>query len=503
MFHQSRTKTRKDKIKTMTNTPYFSVNISFNEWLKIRDPLLHEQFNESWRANAAAALMGLGSSMGLVNAQSPTPTPTPTVNQVNQQEDKPEYNLEAMKKLINTNPEDIDQISSRYTNFKESGEFYKKLLDPKYQKENNITEKEVSEKLHDLYKKIPAANLFFVKTTDHTGKPRGYVIVENDLDFDDVTEKKLSWWYRLTPQQIQTYKKLQKQQFQAYHSPENKYKDDIVAIKEVIPINYIRMAQKNKEKFDKDYANLKNPTNDDIGFATNKEKFNKPIRMIVITDEAMNKEDANAFATIDHKGSVIVMRKSSFIELPSKTSIGKLTPRGIESLAHELRHTTQDISKTPQSRGQKTASSYKHYMHDPREMGVRIAAIKNLISSKTISDYLGNDPVSQAIKMSLPQDEKQILNLILNNDLWEKQIIYQERNNPKVQQIEIEQKINYIIERIKLLNHDADSLIDLYQSLDTEEKQNYMKEILQNYDKVVQNKPNYPRELNLSYPQRT
>jgi hypothetical protein len=102
--------------------------------------------------------------------------------------------------------------------------------------------------------------------------------------------------------------------------------------------------------------------------------------------------------------------------------------------------------------------------------------------------------------MSLPQDEKQILNLILNNDLWEKQII---QNNPKLQQKEIEQKINSIIERIKLLNSDADSLVDLYRSLNPEEKQNYMKEILQNYDKVVQNKPNYPRELNLSYPQRT
>jgi hypothetical protein len=65
----------------------FKQSFSFNEWLKKRDPLLHEQVNESWRANAAAALMGLGSSMGLVNAQSPTPT----VNQVNQQEDKPEY----------------------------------------------------------------------------------------------------------------------------------------------------------------------------------------------------------------------------------------------------------------------------------------------------------------------------------------------------------------------------------------------------------------------------
>lgn len=489
----------------MTNPPYFSVNTSFNEWLKIRDPLLHEQVNESWRANAAAALMGLGSSMGLVNAQSPTPTPTPTVNQVNQQEDKPEYNLEAMKKLINTNPETIDDISSRYTNFKESGEFYKKLLDPKYQKENNITEKEVSEKLHDLYKKIPATNIFFVKTTDHTGKPTGYVIVPDDLfgsDDDGHTAEYLERKYKLNPQQIKTYNKLQKQQFLAYHSPENKFKDDIVAIKEVIPINYIRMVQKNKEKFDKDYANLKNPTNDDIGFATNKEKFNKPLRMIVVTDESMYEKfgEADAFAAKDHKGDVIVMRKSSFIELPSKTSIGKLTPEGLGFLAHELRHTTQDNSKVPESRRQTRFDSHKHYMHDPREMGVRIAAIKNLMSSKTISDYLGNDPVSQAIKMSLPQDEKQILNLILNNDLWEKQII---QNNPKLQQREIEQKINSIIERIKLLSRDARSLIKLYQSLDPQEKQNYMKEILQNYDKVVQNKPNYPRELNLSYPQKT
>jgi hypothetical protein len=177
-----------------------------------------------------------------------------------------------------------------------------------------------------------------------------------------------------------------------------------------------------------------------------------------------------------------------------------LTKDGIESLAHELRHTTQDNSKVPESRRQNDKLGYKHYMHDPVEMGVRIAAIKNLTSSKTISDYLGNDPVSQAIKMSLPQDEKQILNLILNNNLWEKQII---QNNPKLQQKEIEQKINSIIERIKLLDGDASSLINLYRSLNPQEKQNYMKEILQHYDKVVQNKPNYPRELNLSYPQRT
>ena len=57
-------------------------------------------------------------------------------------------------------------------------------------------------------------------------------------------------------------------------------------------------------------------------------------------------------------------------------------------------------------------------MHDPREMGVRIAAIKNLTSSETISNYLGDDTVSQTIKMSLPKDEKQLLNLPPYRD-WE------------------------------------------------------------------------------------
>ena len=464
--------------------------MNFKQWLINEEIYTNNTTNESWKANAAAALMGLGSSMGLVNAQSPTPTPKPTVNQVNQQENKPEYNVEAFKKLINTNPDSLNKISSPYNKFKEDGEVYKTLLDRNYQKENNITEKDVLETLQELYKKIPAANIFFVKNS--------YVIVPDNIDGNKLAS------YGLNPQQTQTYKNQQKNykdkedlESLTYYSPENTYKDDILATKEVIPIDYIRTAQINKEKFDKDYASLKNPTNDDIGFATNKEKFNKPIRMIVVTDESMNDDQGKstlAFATRDHKGDVIVMRKSLFIELPSKTSIGKLTPRGIDSLAHELRHTTQNRDKTPELRRQNDDLGYKHYMHDPREMGVRIAAIKNLTSSKTILDYLGNDPVSQAIKVSLPQDEKQILNLILNNNLWEKQII---QNNPKLQQKEIEQKINSIIERIKLLNSDASSLINLYRSLNPQEKQNYMKEILQHYDKVVHNQPN------LSYPQST
>ena len=74
-----------------------STNMSFNEWLKIRDPLLHEQINENWKANTAGLLMGLGNSMVL--AQSPTTAPTT----ITQQQTKPAFNLEAFKKLINTN----------------------------------------------------------------------------------------------------------------------------------------------------------------------------------------------------------------------------------------------------------------------------------------------------------------------------------------------------------------------------------------------------------------
>ena len=452
-----------------------STNMSFNEWLKIRDPLLHEQINENWKANTAGLLMGLGNSMVL--AQSPTTAPTT----ITQQQTKPAFNLEAFKKLINTNPNSLDQIKSKHNKFEENiGNIYKQLIDPEFQKQNNISDKDILKELQKLYNQIPTANIFIVKNN--------YVIVPDGVDPNKLTS------YGLNPQQIQIYKnqqdnynKIQQEKEKneelkslAEYSPENTFKEDIIVTKVVKPIEYIRMAQINKYKFDKDFTNLTKPTDNDIGFATNKEEFNKPIRLIVVNDRAMDIQTGRntiAFATKDHKGRVVVMRKSAFAELPSETSIGKLKPHGLQTLAHELRHTTQDSSKTPESRIQyddpiaditkKTWKKYKHYMHDPREMGVRIAAIKNLTSSETISNYLGDDTVSQTIKMSLPKDEKQLLNLILNNDLWKKQII---QNNPKLQQKEIEQKIDHIIERIKLLNTDADSLIDFYKRLNQTEQ---------------------------------
>lgn len=354
----------------------FKQSFSFNEWLKKRDPLLHEQVNEGWKANAAAALMGLGSSMGLVNAQSPTPTP----NQAKQQEDR---------------------------------------------------------------------------------------------------------------------------------SPENIFKGYIVAFKEVSPIKYIRMAQHDKEKFDDDYENLQKPSDDDLGFATLKEKFNKPIRLIVVDDEAYARRKgkySQAYLGNDHKGPIAVLRRSAFSELPTETSDGKLTPVGISSLSHELRHGLQNQQKTPQERAQKPAPAdggnnieyYKHYMNDPREMGVRIAALKNLMSMRTILTYLYtdtyNDATSKAIKSSLPQDEKQRLNFILDPDMWKKQIIEQ---NPKIEKEEIDLRINNLIKLLSNLNQDAKTLMDFSHQISPEERKIYIKEILQHYDKVVHN------QTNLSHPQRT
>ena len=230
--------------------------MNFKQWLINEEIYTNNTTNESWRANAAAALMGLGSSMGLVNAQSPTPT----VNQAKQQEDR---------------------------------------------------------------------------------------------------------------------------------SPENIFKGYIVAFKEVSPIKFIRMAQYDKEKFDDDYENLQKPSDDDLGFATLKEKFNKPIRLIVVDDEAYSRRKgkySQAYLGNDRKGPIAVLRRSAFSELPTETSDGKLTPVGISSLSHELRHGLQNQQKTPQERAQKPVPAdggnnieyYKHYMNDPREMGVRIAALKNI-----------------------------------------------------------------------------------------------------------------------------
>jgi len=182
--------------------------------------------------------------------------------------------------------------------------------------------------------------------------------------------------------------------------PENTYKaNEIIIKKQIIPKDFIRAAQPNPEKWDRDFQNLQKPGTmpsqyhtgsqfKDIGFATHKDFFDTPVTMYVVTDEALKRVHPDAGAYASFQGGYIVMPKKSFTELPTASSDGKLTKYGVNTLAHELRHTTQK-GEAPQERWQDpnlpgsyndvTSPKGKKYYQDPREMGVRLAAIKNLL----------------------------------------------------------------------------------------------------------------------------
>ena len=66
--------------------------------------------------------------------------------------------------MINTNPNSLDQIKSKHNKFEENiGNIYKQLIDPEFQKQNNISDKDILKELQKLYNQIPTANIFIVK----------------------------------------------------------------------------------------------------------------------------------------------------------------------------------------------------------------------------------------------------------------------------------------------------------------------------------------------------
>lgn len=313
-----------------------------------------------------------------------------------------------------------------------------------------------------------------------------------------------------------------------YH-PERQYsKNEILLKKQVIPSALIRSAQKNPEKWDKDLANIQQPGSQDIGFATHKDFFDKPVTMYVVKEKAMErvKPDAGAYASFN--GDYIVVPKSAFIELPTATSDGKLTKSGSDILAHELRHTTQK-GDVPRERWQNqkgstsTPEGYHQYMHDPKEMGVRLAAIKNLLDEnlmkKTQEEFIRNlkarkilnssfkrEPIDDQefnkLLNSYPKNEKDLLMFILDPDMYFANKIQnnlQLGNKTKIIQQEFVYISHTIKEMVREMNRDARSLINFYIDLDSSQKQNYMKELLDNYDQVVKDQPfsrMKPKELN-------
>lgn len=382
----------------------------------------------------------------------------------------------------------------------------------------------------------------------------------------------------------------------SFNNPESQYsKNEILVKKQVIPSNLIRSVQKNPEKWDRDIANLQQPGSQDIGFATHKDFMDKPITMYVVTDESLKRVYPDAGAYASFKDNYIVMPKSAFTELPTATSDGKLNKWGADTLAHELRHTTQK-GDAPKERWQNqkgsiaTPEGYHQYMHDPREMGVRLAAIKNLLDEnlmkktqeqlilnldaqnilrsfkrEPIDDYLDdgitnddnikldaekwvnsayneikrklnngqyytrrdvafiknniidpNPEIENSKKQNMitrakqrkdqylfkqevnkllnsyPKNEKDLLLFILDPDMYFANKIqnnFQLGDKTKIIQQEFVNTSNSIRNMVREMNHDAKNLINFYINLDSSQKQNYMKELLDNYDQVVKDQP--------------
>jgi hypothetical protein len=263
---------------------------------------------------------------------------------------------------------------------------------------------------------------------------------------------------------------------------EEEYKQEDILFKKVInPYDYIRSTQHDKEKFDRDYQKLNTDNPNDKGFSTFKHKFNNQVLMYVVKANALSRVEpgASGYHTVTinpdtgKKIEMIVLPDTAFKTLPSGNSLGELTDDGTALLAHELRHGTQRSENVPVGKYQTDNSNYHHYMHDPMEIGVRLAATKNLMSPDTILRLTKNYPKHQEIAKNILQkaseSEKELMKMIMNP----------EGENANT--------LHFIRDRLKVINKDVDSLFQFYDTLKGAEKANFMKQLIDNYDNVVKN----------------
>lgn len=288
---------------------------------------------------------------------------------------------------------------------------------------------------------------------------------------------------------------------------EDKYKpDEILIKKEIIPKNLIRNAQTDPEKWDRDFDKLQNPDfNRDIGFATIKHYFTQPVTMYVVKEKAMERVRPGAGAYVIWKS--VFMPDIAFEVLPTATSDGKLTKIGAEILSHELRHTTQkgivpaerEYHNAPAkgSFGDMHSERGILYMQHPKEMGVRLAALKNLIDKKTfktIANSADDKTYANIMVDLLPKDEKTIIRFIFNENEWVDYTIdqmskeYDLTSNKSFDLKKHLQKVALnIVEKLKFMNHDVDSIFKFYNTLDLQNKKKYLDELISVYDQVVKN----------------
>lgn len=279
--------------------------------------------------------------------------------------------------------------------------------------------------------------------------------------------------------------------------------DEIIIQKNVMPKQLIRNAQFDVKKWDADFNKLQQPSQGDIGFATSKEFFDKPVRMIVVTRSGMTRVADATTAGFFHRSSrTIVMRDNAFIQLPTASSDGKLTKDGAETLAHELRHTTQQgfvpfhrsqgAVNFPPGQQDSTkigSSAWLQYLNDPREIGVRLAAIKNYMSKESLFKIadLCVDRLKEYAKQLvafLPEDEKRIFHYILHPKEWSDAFAREKNSSPHQIKLLLAASSD-IINVLRTKNTDINSLLDFYYLANDKYNKEIYKELMDAYDRVV------------------
>jgi hypothetical protein len=282
----------------------------------------------------------------------------------------------------------------------------------------------------------------------------------------------------------------------ALHHIDDEYAPEEILFRKIVnSYEIIKSNVPDPEKFQKDYNNLKSNPND-IGFAMNKDALmNNRVLLVIVTDQAMRRVQpgANGYAhklppvdgpirytnePRDTDISTIVLPERAVKEI--KNGEITLTDKGKKTYRHEARHNAQ--LGHPGQRHQGTMSKsekeyFKHYMNDPKEIGVRLGELKNNLSTKILlkltKDTTHYNNINQLLK-DVEGNEKELLKLFMT---------------PSGQ---YQNTIKYIKEKFAKSSSDMGSLFNHYDELSDKEKSILMQELLDNYDNVVKNDTKTP-----------
>jgi len=271
--------------------------------------------------------------------------------------------------------------------------------------------------------------------------------------------------------------------------------DDILAMVQTTPLEILRMKQKDPAKFEKDLAALKKPAND-IGMAIHGKNLNRKIMVAILSDEGMKKYAPGKLGIANPESGWILLSKNAFVKLPTgKTLEGAvLTPEGQETLDHEGRHNTQATDLVPPERSQVTGGP-KAYRTDPTELGVRLAAAKNMMSPDYLRGLIakgspaGNmQTMMQKLLGYAGDDEKGLFKIIADPKSGAVAVMADPAGKKIFSNVsvgELQKAIEYLGLLMSSENMDVADLLHTLKSLGAVERKKIIDELMMNYDSVV------------------